>query len=403
MDPLVSLLSQIAGDLLVDPTTTRVRQAQHPNVHPDAVRAHPKFAEFMELLSNEPSFSSIFPDDDEVRGIERPYRPRNVAPQLLNAVLWNAKLYDWSDVASLERELERAFETFRKLATTGRLVGTTVTGISGTLPPDTKIETKWGVLKDARSCHEVLKRGLIMVGEHTVEGWCVLESKTKIYWEVKPGERVRQDRLQGINDTGAPQVALAIMLTKGPQNYRPAIPWLSTRINPLMGGVPGGGWRSRVIEGPQISPTELPILERWLAALASHEFPKVSIDRVITMINRNAEHVDAFIDAVIIWENLFSARQTQEVSFRVSMNMACVLSDDSRERVTFQKEIKKLYDLRSKVVHGAHHLDDIGGREVRMRAQEITITAMQRLLSAHPALVGAQSDQFIALVLGRPS
>ena len=59
----------------------------------------------------------------------------------------------------------------------------------------------------------------------------------------------------------------------------------------------------------------------------------------------------SLIDALIAWENLVGT--TSEVTFRVTVALAKPLEPDPTKRRDLRKELAKIYDIRSRVVHGA--------------------------------------------------
>ena len=117
------------------------------------------------------------------------------------------------------------------------------------------------------------------------------------------------------------------------------------------------------------------------------------------MVSRISDHVDALIDGVIVWENLFAKGDAQELGFRVSVNMACVLTDDTSERVALQSEIKKLYGIRSKIVHGGYHPSPSEAAALRRRVQVLTLQSLQRIVKNHPQLLGADTNSFMSFVI----
>lgn len=182
------------------------------------------------------------------------------------------------------------------------------------------------------------------------------------------------------------RVALGLLLAQDPSSARPVLPWCCVE---MLDGGGGGSTFQQFIKGKVVSVHEFPELERWLGRVNNEHLPGIAVDRATAMVSRLTEHVDALIDGVIVWECLFGTGDTQELSYRVSMNLACVLSDLPKERSDYQHEIKKLYTLRSKIVHGGVRLRSGEDHDHRRRVQELTLSAMRALLDRHPSLVGA--------------
>lgn len=83
-------------------------------------------------------------------------------------------------------------------------------------------------------------------------------------------------------------------------------------------------------------------------------------------INRN-DVEDSLIDAVVGLESLFGARA--EIAFHVSSGVSRLLGSDDEEREELFKSTKRIYDARSKIVHGSQKdLKKIDVPAVRERA-----------------------------------
>jgi hypothetical protein len=65
----------------------------------------------------------------------------------------------------------------------------------------------------------------------------------------------------------------------------------------------------------------------------------------------------SLIDAVIAWENLVGT--STEVTFRVSASLAKLCEEDPTKRLALQKELSKIYGIRSRLVHGALVAPDV--------------------------------------------
>lgn len=102
----------------------------------------------------------------------------------------------------------------------------------------------------------------------------------------------------------------------------------------------------------------------------------IAMKRLLTAVTRRSDSSDAFIDAVMCWENLFG--DTPETRFKVCASMALLLfpADPDRRRMTFRR-LTKLYDLRSKLVHGVKELEAEKAYELRMEAIYFAIDALR--------------------------
>lgn len=81
-----------------------------------------------------------------------------------------------------------------------------------------------------------------------------------------------------------------------------------------------------------------------------------------------------YIDAVVVWENLLGT--SDEVTFRVSAALAKLLERDGTRRRTLQKELSKVYRIRSRLIHGAA-VDASMVEKVCSRAIEVAVQALR--------------------------
>jgi hypothetical protein len=108
---------------------------------------------------------------------------------------------------------------------------------------------------------------------------------------------------------------------------------------------------------------------------------------------------DSLIDAVVAWENLFGHGGTTEVVFRVTLALAHLLEEDPAKRMALRRELTKIYDLRSRVLHG----DELGPKDDlaqgKERAVEVAVQAIAKLFRNRPALL-ADRSRGLTLLLG---
>lgn len=113
-----------------------------------------------------------------------------------------------------------------------------------------------------------------------------------------------------------------------------------------------------------------------LIARAHQPSLDIAMKRLLTAVTGRQDPSDAFIDAVMCWENLFG--DTPETRFKVCASMSLLLcpADLNARRTTFRR-LMKLYDLRSKLVHGVSELDADKAHDLRMEAIYYTIDALR--------------------------
>jgi len=106
---------------------------------------------------------------------------------------------------------------------------------------------------------------------------------------------------------------------------------------------------------------------------------------------------DGLVDAMIALESMFGI--TQELSFRLSIAVAHLLGDTPDDRERIYRRIKKLYGIRSNIVHGnAGKVPDLV-HEHRDDAIRIGIDVLEKLLLDRPDLLSVREWE-ASLILG---
>jgi len=141
---------------------------------------------------------------------------------------------------------------------------------------------------------------------------------------------------------------------------------------------------------PSFMPTELSeeeceALREWCELIDANWSPAIDIAvrRVLSAAQVRTDASDRLVDAVIAWENLFGTSEG-EPRLRVSSAMAWLLADTAAGRSDLQREVKQLYDDRSKIVHG--------GRFNETAISEKADRALNLALSSLRVLFRARSD-----------
>lgn len=100
-----------------------------------------------------------------------------------------------------------------------------------------------------------------------------------------------------------------------------------------------------------LEPADLEELAHWaeLIEAGHHQSMDVAAGRVVTAITLRPDPSDALIDAVTAWESLVGTRA--ETVFRVTAALSKLLAA-SDERAARRKSLGKIYDTRSRLVHG---------------------------------------------------
>lgn len=165
---------------------------------------------------------------------------------------------------------------------------------------------------------------------------------------------------------------------------------------------PGVSWRSRTgtpVSHHAFGKTEGERVAEWTARIQAVNDQKIEIGirRFVSALVSRDDPTDGLIDIVIAWENLFGSREG-ELSFRISSAMACLLEREAEKRVDRQRQINKLYRVRSAVVHGDAEPDSSEARELRNEAATLTARCLSRLYADFPELL-QQKDRAKRLIL----
>ena len=147
-------------------------------------------------------------------------------------------------------------------------------------------------------------------------------------------------------------------------------------------------YRARAVEAHRVNGEDARSVAEWARILHSVNDSNISIARrrLLSALSDRLDPVDAFIDAVIAWENLFGSGG--ELGFRISTSMAALLSSEQSERLDLQTQINKLYGQRSSVVHGGASLTPQLAAERRDDAIGYALKALRRLYRDHPEWIG---------------
>ncbi|MCX4719882.1 HEPN domain-containing protein [Streptomyces virginiae] len=132
-------------------------------------------------------------------------------------------------------------------------------------------------------------------------------------------------------------------------------------------------------------------IQYWSRRVAKHPSNlDMGMRRLLSAVSSRFDPMDAFVDAVICWENMFGTNQG-EVGFRVAGSMAHLLQrGDPVARNELFSEIKNLYAVRSKLVHGAKEPSIQDAYRHRDRSIEIAISALKGLYDS-PGLLTVDS------------
>jgi hypothetical protein len=146
-------------------------------------------------------------------------------------------------------------------------------------------------------------------------------------------------------------------------------------------------------------PEDRESIKRWCDILKKTDDSKIriAIRRVLSALNERTNPVDGFIDAVIAWENLFGG--DTELSLRISVSIARLLEIDKTKRVDLQNRINKLYNTRSKIVHGNKEISPQEAIQMRNECLSIAIRCLRNLYQVRTDLLAKDSTERSKILL----
>lgn len=139
---------------------------------------------------------------------------------------------------------------------------------------------------------------------------------------------------------------------------------------------PGAGW----LAPHELSEASFPDAQKWVQVVGKKHVPPMNIGmrRILSASTARTDQIDSFVDAVICWESLFGA--STETVFRVTGAIAKLVEKDNPEaRDEMIKELKKLYEARSRLVHGGAEPKPVDIQKYRKRAIEVAVECLRRL------------------------
>jgi hypothetical protein len=138
----------------------------------------------------------------------------------------------------------------------------------------------------------------------------------------------------------------------------------------------------------------------WLSVVALKHSPSLDIGmrRLLSAATARSDPIDGFVDAVICWESLFGVQT--ETSFRVTASIAKLLEPKSLQKPNdLHKELKALYEKRSRLVHGGPEPTQEEVTKLRERAVDIAAACLRALYREREDLITLPSDARGARIL----
>lgn len=139
---------------------------------------------------------------------------------------------------------------------------------------------------------------------------------------------------------------------------------------------------------------ELPLesfdaVREWNELIIDAHVPSLDIGmrRLLSATTGRTDPMDALIDAVICWESLFGTHT--ETTFRVTGAISKLLEQgELSDREALHRELKEIYETRSRLVHGGSEprLEELSRK--RQRAIEVAAECLRSIYRDRPDLLG---------------
>ena len=336
-------------------------------------------------------------------------------------VLGGERAEDPPTFTDLFSEVKKVFDEVRDGLSTGEYSSVALVGLSGVLLPDgvqafdvadMKVR-RWmrsdarfsSVLDDRYYCgssvagskgHRFHYRGDIVIEipitlkitvPQTTKGNSSEERSTELH-------SLRNELRDAINYK-VHLIQLALLLSQ--QSNSPSGRWVwRTIIDPLSNGSsiafePKSPYIN--IQGTlALTTDDLENWKNWLGLILQHEESLrncfIGVRHLLSAVNERENPDDRLLDAVVAWENLVGV--DHQTTFRVTAALACLQSDKPQVYQEQQKQFSKIYNVRSRVIHGsgtAQRFEAAFSKTYGQSASEAAVTtavkAYQATLTSH--------------------
>lgn len=280
---------------------------------------------------------------------------------------------------------------FRRLANREEVEVPAYIAINGVkLPEGIELQLPWGVLRNPTDAElELLSYRSSMINSILVIPF-KLRMKKNTGNQMSAPYPYMQNKARENLDEAAMLMSASIMVSLGKEVRTDNV---GTIILPTFGHSPSTSWP---FEKPGAAVRTLEArdrakLLRLCNKVESHKkYLNIALRRNLMAISR-LDALDGFIDSVMAMESLFGSKK--ETTFTVSSAMAKFLRSNKQERLDLKKEIGKLYDERSKIVHGASFPSSIIIEAKRQRVIDLNIEALKKLLRWRTDLIECTSSE----------
>lgn len=295
----------------------------------------------------------------------------------------------------------------RQIARGEPYAATVATAISGiTLPGSARVHTAIGTV---RGIDPDLTPYLL--GRETREPSLIVTTSLPLHVPVLPPGVPPPDSyaaaMEDVRRLGVRICSAVLLAVDADQAARPV-------VNAHTVVAPFRGWQSSLspaiigasttVADHELSTAEAEQLQRLCEPIGSGAARPVelALERTLLAATQRILPPDVLVDAVTAWENMVGT--DSETTFRVTAALAWLMEDASYpQREALYRELRKIYDVRSKVVHGEEKASETVAAAAS-RALTVSRLALVRLLTERPSLLSFKksSERADAILLGRP-
>jgi hypothetical protein len=289
-----------------------------------------------------------------------------------------------------------------------------------TLPTGRSVKAPWGVLRAPSEAESDYGSRLIggslsyddEFGSHAIQysGDLILDAQVPMKAKVldgPPEDQAWSQTLETLEELERRGLLVSLAVTLAVEREKPAaaVPTWRVVLDPLDFG-PSSSRRQTPTSLPVAAPASLTdeeatAVETWLEILEQNDSHRTAMAarRIQSSIVERSDPADGLVDAVVAWESLFGSRE--ETTLRVSGSIACLLGTDLAKRLALQEETKKIYNLRSRIVHGDAAAEAPNVYDAWKRACDIGIQVLRRLYRDRPDLLALDpNERSLHLLLG---
>lgn len=276
--------------------------------------------------------------------------PHSILTSALRRIYYESSEPTAARLTSLVHE---NYEALRRTLLGEKVLTFRVHGLTGfTMPEGLQIRTPWGVIYPAPSLSPEIRQTLGR--SHSASTTAILMAPSETQYIVSRDDEASWSGPRSFTEESRMYLLLPLafaLATDATSRCAPGVTF-TTDLEPFMSG---GGVGSR----PWIIPPVVtlnrdsgPVIEEWAQKLHERHTDNfdVAARRMVTAIRDRFDRSDALIDAVTVWESLVGT--SVETSFRVTAALSKLLEPNPAERLAFQKTLRNIYNIRSKVVHG---------------------------------------------------